>query len=447
MRAAPACLLACLTTLAAGPACFAQSLADGAGGAAIRPYRGRGVQVFTELPPDAANRLTAAVSDAVAAGGTLFGLRGTPPVRAFVWGDPAGWPVEQVPPGAQAALRGGPPYVQTQWNRTTSSYTIAGVEYGRNTDDDKSAVVWAPAADGRPQANAVAAVAALSLTDAPDWYVDGAAELARYARRNQTAVQISDRDLSFLTSAERPAFREAMEATARPTDPPAERARAAVEWRWALAHLAAFSPNYKDRYALIGPSLAAGRPVDLDLAFGDVGRPLAFEWDQFLDHLQQGLDPAATAWDWSAKPRPLGPRPTTARVAADRGWQPAKVTVAAGATFAYEVDGTVTVGPDEPRPAAVDPLADPDPDAARQARQRREPGDDLTAAGGPDGRGRLVAAVFDPELFVLSEPFDLGPAGTAAAPAGGQLVLRVRDGWGQLDDNRGRFTVKLSEPQ
>ena len=437
--------LAVVLLAAAAPAGRAQSLADGAGAAAIRPYRGRNVQVFTELPPATAARVTGAVSDAVASAGTIFGVRRTPPVRAFVWGSPSGWPVEQVPPGAQAALRGGPPHIQTQWNRMTSTYTIAGVEYGRESEDDKSAVVWSPADEGRPQTAAVAAVAALTLTDAPDWYVHGAAELARYAERGETAVRISPEDLLFLTSVERPTLREAVESSARPTDPPADRIRAASQWRWALAHLAAFNPNFQDRFALIGPSLTAERPVDFDLAFGDVEPQLTFEWNQFLDHLAQGLDPAATAWEWDANARPLGARRATARVSADAGWQPAKVSVTAGQRIAFGADGTTTVGPDEPRPAAVDPLAEPDPAAARDARRRREPGDPLTADGGPDGRGRLVAAVFDPDLLVLSEPFELGSAGTVTAPASGQLVLRVRDGWGQLDDNRGRLTVKLSE--
>ena len=440
MRVAPALLLMAVV----GPACSAQ-IGDSA--AAIRPYRGRGVQVFTELPPPAAQRVTAAVSDAVAASATLFGVRQTPPIRAFVWGDPAGWPVEQVPPGAQAALRGGPSHIAPQWNRMTDSYTIAGVEYGRNTQDDKSATVWAAATEGRPQAAAVAAVAALTLTDAPDWYVQGAAELARYAERGVTGVKVSPDDLTFLTTAERPTLRDSMEAFARPTDPPDDRVEAAVQWRWALAHLAALNPNFKERYALIGPALAAERPVDFDAAFGDVLPQLAFEWGQFLDHMEQGLDPAATAWDWSAAARPLGPRRTTVRVSADRGWQPAKIAVTAGAEIAYETDGAVTLGPDEPRPAAIDPLAEPDRDAARDARRRREPGEDLTADGGPDGRGKLLAAVFDPDLLVLSEPFELGTSGTVAVPASGHLVLRVRDAWGQLDDNRGRFTVKLSEAE
>ena len=435
--------VAALLTLLSAPACLAQS----PGGAAeIRPYRGRGVQVFTELEPAAARRVTAAIGDAVASAGTLFGARQLPAVRAFVWGDPSGWPVEQVPPDAQAALRGGPPAYDLEWTRNSNTYTIAGVEYGRNSRDDKSATFWSPVTDGQAETAAVAAVAALTLTDAPDWYVHGAAELARYAERGRTAVAISDRDLTFLTSVERPSLRDAIEASAGRMSPANERQVAAVQWRWALAHLAAFNPNFANRYAAIGPALAAEREVDFDAAFGDVAPQLAFEWNQFLEHIQQGLDPAATAWDWSAKARPLGPRPATVRVAADRGWQPAKVIVTAGQPIAVTAEGTVTLGPDEPRPAAVDPLAEPDPAAARSARKRREPGEDLTPAGGPDGRGKLVAAVFDSQLFQLSEPFDLGPEGTVPAPATGELVLRVRDAWGQLDDNRGRFTVKLSRP-
>ena len=133
------------------------------------------------------------------------------------------------------------------------------------------------------------------------------------------------------------------------------------------------------------------------------------------------------------------------RVAADRGWQASRVLVAAGARVRCEAAGEWSVGPNEPRPAAAGLLEEP-PKPARR-RGRPEPGPDLTANGGEDGRGRLVAAVFDPATLTLSDEVELGSEGVFAAPASGRLVLRCRDAWGQLDDNRGRITVRLSEAE
>ena len=432
--------------LVAVPAVRGQGLiGDGAAQAEIRTYRGRGLEVYSELAPDAARRVAAAAGNSLVAGATLFGLRQTPPIRLFTWSDASAWPTEELPDGPKFALRGGPPYVQTTWNSLTTTYSIAGVEYGREGQDERSAAVWTAAERGGPERNVVQALAAMALTDAPDWYVDGAAELARYHERGETAVRISPEDLVFLTAADRPALRATLEAEARPGDSLEDRNLAAYPWRWALAHVAAFNPNYKARYALLGPALANGQPVTFDGAFGQVEPQIAFEWGHFLDHLEQGVRPDLTAWDWNAAARPLNDRrPITARIDAGRGWQASNAAVTAGEKVVYEASGDWTVGPDEPRPAAADPLADPDPDAARAGRTRRELGDDLTAAGGPDGRGRLVAAVFDPRLMSLSDEIELSESGTFAAPAGGNLVLRCRDAWGQLDDNRGQITVKLT---
>ena len=67
----------------------------------------------------------------------------------------------------------------------------------------------------------------------------------------------------------------------------------------------------------------------------------------------------------------------------------------------------------------------------------------LTAAGGADGRGTLVGAWFDPRGMRLSEEFELGARGKLVVPEDGHLVLRCRDGWGQLSDNAGGVTVTL----
>ena len=436
--AAPFALLAALAADPEVPPAFGQSLGDAAP-RTVTPYRTRGAVVYTDLPPKSAKRLADAVGDAVAAGAALFGTRRFTPVNVFAWDDTTAWPVEQLPNGPKFAMRGGGTFLQTNSMTNSQGYSVLGVTVSQQSRTDRSAAFWGPAAEGKAQRGAVIGLAATVLEGAPQWYLDGAAELARYHRPRETAVRIDPADLAFLTTATRPPLAAAV---ADPDDDDA--GAAAVPWRWALAHLAAHNPNFRDRYALLGPALANEQPVTFAGAFGPVGPQLAFEWDQFLDHMQQGLRPDLTAWEWSAKARALGDgRTYTARIDAGRGWQPAQVAVEAGDPIAYAADGTWTVGPDESRSAADDPLAEPDPDAAREARRRRDPGPDLPAAGGEDGRGRLVAAIFDPDLLTLSDEIELGPAGRFTAPATGRLMLRCRDAWGQLDDNRGRLTVKL----
>ena len=45
--------------------------------------------------------------------------------------------------------------------------------------------------------------------------------------------------------------------------------------------------------------------------------------------------------------------------------------------------------------------------------------------------------------YQLSEPFELGTSGSFKAPSNGKLLLRCRDNWGKIADNRGRITVRF----
>ena len=409
----------------------------------LAPYRGRGVTVITDLPPDRAKRLAAAVTDAAAAAAAAFGARQPGPVTVYAWDRTTAWPADQLPPQAQFALRGGPPYLQLNTLRSTDTITVAGIPVASDGRTDMSALYFGAAGDGVPERGAAAAVVSMIADAAPGWYRDGVAEVARYAVPNDPAVRISEGDLAFLAGAAQngPTPTRIAAAPDGPAVDPAAGRDGAIPFRWALVHLLAYNPNFQERFAAVGPLLAAGRTVEFAEAFGPVERELAFEYGQFLANLRQGVDPTLTAWDWKATPRPLERR-ATARVDARGGWQASKALVTAGQTIAYEASGDWAVGEDDPRPAHVEPSAEIDRDREPPPR-RRPPGDDLTANGGADGRGRLVAAVFDPQTLTLSEPVELGVSGSFAAPAAGHLVLRCRDDWGQLDDNRGRISVKL----
>ena len=416
---------------------------DGVRTRTLQPYRGRGVTLITDLPAERAQRLVSAASESAAAAAAVLGARRVGPITLFAWDDVTVWPKEQMPQMAQYAIQGGPPYLMTNTLRRTQTMTFAGIPVEQSGREDSASMWYGPAADGGPERGAAQAVAAMVADDAPDWYADGLAELGRYYdARAGSAVRIAPGALAFLTGGPPPTPRQIAEADGGRGADPGERAQAATEWRWALAHLTAHNPNFKDRFALIGPTLAADRPVTFDGAYAQIEPQLRFEYEQFLAHLQQGLRPDLTAWDWNARPRPLGRR-ASVRVDARGGWQATRALVTAGDRIAYDAAGTWEVGPNVVRPAHVDPAAEVAPDAAAGPTSDAEE-EEVTADGGADGRGRLVAAVFDSTTLSVSEEVELGVAGTFAAPGTGHLVLRARDEWGQLDDNRGRINVKLS---
>ena len=434
-------LVPLLLAALAGPA-VAQVSFDAGPPRTVTPYRGRGVTVLTDLPAGRAQRLTAAVSNSAVAAAAALGARRAGSVTVLAWDDASVWPTAQLPTEAQAALRTNGAYLWKNTTRSGTTFTYAGIPVGGNVRNNAAATFFGKATDGVAERGAAEAVLFNVAEGAPNWYVRGVAEAARYATANDPAVRISDADLNFLTAA--PGRAPTPRQTAELDDVSAggdDRVRAAVPWRWALVHLAANNPNYSGRFARVGPALAAGRVVTFTDAFGPVEPQLNFEYAQFLAHLEQGLRADLTAWDWRASPRPLTRR-ASARVDSKGGWQATRVGVAAGMKVRYSCSGDWSVGEDAPRPAAVDPAAPVDPDREEPPR-RRPDGEDLTADGGADGRGRLVGAIFDPAALTLSDEFELGAGGTFAAPAAGHLMLRCRDEWGQLDDNRGRIVVTL----
>ncbi|MDG1894071.1 MAG: hypothetical protein P8J37_04100 [Fuerstiella sp.] len=66
---------------------------------------------------------------------------------------------------------------------------------------------------------------------------------------------------------------------------------------------------------------------------------------------------------------------------------------------------------------------------------------EFSADGAPSGNGRLTGILFND--YQLGRPFDLGIDGTFTAPDNGRLLLRCRDEWNQLGDNKGTIAVEL----
>ena len=143
---------------------------------------------------------------------------------------------------------------------------------------------------------------------------------------------------------------------------------------------------------------------------------ISFEYLFFLNHIEQGFRADLCAWDWKIKYRKLrGKATVAAKIEANRGWQPSRLEVEKGKSYAFTVSGTWKTAKDSP---------------------------DVGAEGGEDGRGKLVGIVF--KDYQLSEPFEIGGSGRFTAPADGDLLLRCQDAWGELADNSGTITVTLN---
>jgi hypothetical protein len=134
-----------------------------------------------------------------------------------------------------------------------------------------------------------------------------------------------------------------------------------------------------------------------------------------VENLAQGYRVDLCRWDWHHKFREPSSVATSARVLANRGWQPSGALLANGKSYDYTASGTWRVGGSR---------------------------DELSADGAPRGEGRLEGVLF--KDFELSQPFPLGEQGSLVAPGDGQLFLRCREPWHELADNSGQLTVKIS---
>jgi hypothetical protein len=157
------------------------------------------------------------------------------------------------------------------------------------------------------------------------------------------------------------------------------------------------------------------RGASFEQVYGPMAKEITFEYLFFLKHFDIGYRVDLCSWDWKAKFRPArGANSFVAKIDAAAGWQPSRLEVREGETYEFSTTGDWTLC---------------------------EEGEDLTAAGDADGKGKLVGIIF--EDYQLSEPFELEAEGTFMAPKSGNLLLRCADEWHQLADNSGTISVKL----
>ena len=141
---------------------------------------------------------------------------------------------------------------------------------------------------------------------------------------------------------------------------------------------------------------------------------ISFEYDQFVQNFGNGYRVDLCVWDWRTPSKPIS---KSKRIKLDvesrAGWQATRLRAVEGASYDYSAEGTWGIGKGT---------------------------EDLSADGSSTGEGRLIGALMNE--FKLSAPFELGSVGTWVAPSEGQLFVRCRDAWTELEDNSG--SVKLT---
>lgn len=246
----------------------------------------------------------------------------------------------------------------------------------------------------------------------PTWLAEGLAEMGQYWKFDKKAVDINPRVIAYLQGTQ-PKRKLLDIAVPGRVDSGTWQDYA---WRWALCHLLANNPNYADRFKPMAIALMKKQAgVTFEVVYGPTAQQLAFEYDLFLNQLDNGYRADLCAWQWNRKFSPLaGKRRTQVKVSALLGWQPTGVQLETGVSYDVAAVGNWKIAKD---------------------------GGEYDADGDNAGRGQLVAVIF--RNFELSDPFPIGKLKSFVSPTQGQLFLRCEDDWNNLADNAGELTVHI----
>ena len=243
----------------------------------------------------------------------------------------------------------------------------------------------------------------------PVWYSEGMAEMGQYWKPGELAVNIDSIVISYLTRAKPKKLADIVAAGQITGD-----SWQAYAWRWALCHMLANNPNYSKRFKKLGLNLMADRPDSFEATFGKLADKISFEYDQFVENFGNGYRVDLCAWEWKSSSNISSDQRVKQKVRPNRGWQATKLKTREGVTYQYVAEGNWKT-------------------AAK--------GDETTADGDSNGRGRLMGVIF--KDFQLGKPFEMGTKGEFTAQVEGQLYVRCRDEWTGLQDNDGDMQMHL----
>lgn len=356
--------------------------------------------LYTDLSERSAQILLAKLEVMHELVGQYFRKAPRQPIVCFVVRDLTQWPAGRLAPSGVAKIAEGAGVTLT---RTLSS---------RGQVKSVESVVYSCEDHGVCQHEAVHAFCALTFgSTGPVWFAEGMAEMGQYWKPDELAVDINPHVIRYLQNA-KPKRMAAIVAAGQITGDSWQ----AYAWRWALCHLLANNPNYAKRFKQLGLNLMSGRNDDsFDNAFGPVAANISFEYDQFVQNFGNGYRVDLCVWDWNTAAKKLGASGhAKAKVLAGAGWQATRVWINQGDSYDHVAEGSWGIG---------------------------KGSEELSPDGNSDGEGELIGALLND--FQLSEPFVLGQKKTWIATGEGQLYLRCRDAWTELEDNLGELSVAI----
>jgi hypothetical protein len=206
-------------------------------------------------------------------------------------------------------------------------------------------------------------------------------------------------------------------------------------WSWAACEFFSRHPATGEAFRKMADeardtslAFSAGLRRRLHRDWPDVQR----DWLLFLDDLEYGADAARSVLR-PAEELPAVDGARTFRLAVSHGWQSTGIRVTAGQSLEFSATGRYQVrGGERPWPCEAGGIT------IRYWRGR--PLGQLLAGVLADGTGRDAAT---------SPVGDIQPVGLAATlpfAVDGELVLRINEGTGSMDDNEGQLSVMVRKP-
>ncbi len=361
-------------------------------------FRSKNFLVHTDLPAADARGLLERLEKMIALISRYWGRPNPKQIECFVVKDLKNWPAGSLEQRGLQSIRAG------------GGVTLSQVLF-RGNSFAATATVYAVADRGTPQHEAVHAYCAHAFgRTGPMWYSEGMAEMGQYWRDNDASVNCHPVVVRYIRESPPRSLNKIINQDQVVADTWQDYA-----WRWALCHLLANNPNYNERFRPLGLGLLTKQNVSFERVYGAMAKEISFEYLFFLKNFDRGYRVDLCAWDWKAKyRRPRGSGSLLSKIDAAHGWQPSRLLVRKDEEYEYTATGNW---------------------------QTSETAKMVDANGAADGTGKLMGIVF--EDYQLSEPFELGVAGTFKAPTSGKLLLRCRDKWIELADNKGKLSVRI----
>lgn len=371
---------------------------------APRDVRSRNFLLHTDLNDRDAAELLDRLETMLRLISRYWGQPNRKPIECYVVRDLDRWPAGAIPdPAGLASIQRGGGVTRTTTTVTSTGRILAA-----------KSVVFAVAQRGTPQHEAVHAYCGQTFgRTGPLWYSEGMAEMGNYWVEDDPRVNCPEAVVAYIHGTAPKSLNDIVNSNEQTGDSWQNYA-----WRWALCHLLANNPNYRDRFRPLGLAFLTGKRASFEGTYGAMAREISFEYLFFLKHFDIGYRADLIAWDWKTRYRvPRGTGVITARVKARGGWQPSRCRVKKDTEYQFSAAGQWRT------------------DAASE---------ECSADGHSDGTGRLVGALFDADAYELGDEFELGAYGTWTAPRDGQLVLRCREAWHRIDDdNSGTIDFRI----